>query len=162
MSGFREVFGDLFALDGDLMCITTNGLVVRGRAVMGGGCALQARQAFPGIERHLGTLLAARGNHVILLGSHGLPANDIRDGTRVIDVCSFPTKDHYINDSTLELVIRSAGELMDLIDNTGHKQVLLPRPGCGLGGLSWDIVRPALDAILDERVTVVGYHEEAT
>lgn len=155
---FKQVFGELFDLPGDLLCVTTNGMVnANGRAVMGGGCAAGARKMFPSIDKLLGFSLTECGNHVHYLGEHRYWGQDRR-----IRVCSFPTKEHYIEDSKLELIEQSARELMVLLDaNRAYQTVLLPRPGCGLGNLTWEQVSAVLEPILDERVTVVGFEQEA-
>lgn len=36
-------------------------------------------------------------------------------------------------------------------------RVVMPRPGCGNGGLKWEQVRPAIEPLLDDRFTVVTF-----
>lgn len=155
-----EVFGDLWEIEPDLpRCITTNGYVTQeGCAVMGRGCAAEARCRFPGVDHHLGQLIAAYGNHVHDIGSG--------DG-RYQGLISFPVKHHWREQADLRLIYRSAQELLMLLDEEDEhviapadRRVLLPRPGCGNGRLRWADVCEVI-AILDDRVLVVGRPEEA-
>ncbi len=60
--------------------------------------------------------------------------------------------------SDLKLIERSAQQLVSLTDQHQWQSVVLPRPGCGLGLLSWqDEVRPLLSTILDERFYAINF-----
>lgn len=59
--------------------------------------------------------------------------------------------------SSLTLIERSAWQLAELTDQQNWKSVVLPRPGCGAGELSWDEVRPRLSTILDARFYVINF-----
>jgi len=141
----KEVKGDLWKLPwADVICITTNGYVkANGRAVIGRGCAREAVIQYPIIERWLGSSIRKYGNHVVDLGIH--------DGKQLF---SFPVKHNWWEKADIELIKRSALELTDRI-SFWHK-VLLPRPGCGNGHLSWDEVKPAIESILPDNVWVVS------
>lgn len=150
----RETFGDLWTVADlvDAVCITTNGMVKKnGRAAMGGGCALEAKTRIPWIDLELGYALRYGGNHVHKL--HG-----VFWGTT--QVVSFPTKQDFRNPSPPGLIVRSARELVELTDKEKWAQVLIPRPGAGLGGLKWDEVRKLLTPILDDRFIIIGYADE--
>ena len=61
----REAIGDLWKLPCHIRCITTNGYVKpNGCAVMGRGCALEAKGKIPKIDSTLGTCIKKFGNHV--------------------------------------------------------------------------------------------------
>jgi hypothetical protein len=137
-----EVRQDLWTVEADVRCVTTNGTVTpEGLNVMGGGCAREAAERYPLAPRQLGRLLAVHGNHVYLL-----------DGGLV----SFPTKEDVWDNSTIETVRRSVVELETLTDLYGWQNVALPRPGCGLGGLFWDDVFPLVNE-LDDRFILVDF-----
>jgi hypothetical protein len=147
--------GNLWTMPADARCITTNGMTrpSDGKAVMGGGCALDARNRYPGLDTYLGLLLHDHGNHVFVLMEE---AKEPRP-TGVWNLVSFPTKHHYKDDSDLDLIRRSCAELMALADTEPNWQtILLPRPGVGLGRLSWPVVQKAISPLLDDRVVVIA------
>jgi len=60
--------------------------------------------------------------------------------------------------SDLSLIERSAKQLCELTDQNDWKSVVLPRPGCGAGELSWEReVRPLLAGILDQRFYAITF-----
>jgi hypothetical protein len=132
----------------DAICITTNGFVKKnGEAVMGRGCALEATKRYPDIQIILGTALRHNGNHAVRL------MND--KGT---DIWSFPVKHNWWEEADIELIRRSALEMMDAANTHPQwKTILIPRPGCGNGKLSYKDVEPILAEILDDRFFVVTH-----
>lgn len=139
----KEIRGDLWDFLGQaVVVITTNGAVSRkGEASMRRGCARQARERFPGIARVLGGLIRAWGNHVHDLGG---------------GLVSFPVEESPFENPDLVLIERSARELVALADEKGWKRVVVPRPGCGTGGLGWQEVQPILARHFDERFEVIA------
>lgn len=132
---------------GDLHAVTTNGFVAKGgRAVMGRGCARGARELIPGIEYRLGGLLREHGNRPMRLCR-----------LRGADLASFPVKHHWREAADPDLIRRSACQLVALVERFSYSSVVIPRPGCGNGSLSWDDVRPLLAGVLDDRFTVVSF-----
>lgn len=149
----RILHGDILNMgDVDAICVTTNGIRRKdGTAVMGAGIARAAALRYPGLERELGNLLEADGNRVHLLHRGG----DEPWASEPRDIVSFPTKEHWRDPSTMDLVGRSACELVALADLRGWTRVALPQPGCGLGGLDWETqVGPLLEDLLDDRFLV--------
>jgi hypothetical protein len=173
----KEITGSLFDLSADAICITTNGFVnAQGANTMGKGCAGEAKYRWPGIQMLLGEQIRKDGNHVFLLtepGDMGHILLDVPDafkplivaGDRSVQIAhilsyhliSFPTKEHWRDPSILKLIERSAEELLGLAAAFNFTNVLIPRPGCGAGQLSWDDVRPVLDGILDDRFVAVTF-----
>jgi len=138
----KEIDGDLWDFLGKaVVAITTNGAVTRkGEASLGRGCARQAAERFPGLALRLGSAIAEHGNHVAYLG----------DG-----IVSFPVEHTPYEAPDLRLIARSAMELASLADSMGWDTVVVPRPGCGGGGLEWNDVRPILERYLDDRFLVI-------
>jgi hypothetical protein len=127
-----------------VIAITTNGMVAgNGAAVLGRGCARQAATRFPDLPHRLGRLLRERGNHVHCLG----------DG-----IVSFPVEETPWENPDPRLIGRSARELRDLADRLGWRTIVVPRPGCGGGGLDWREVRPLLEPLFDDRFIVITGH----
>jgi hypothetical protein len=132
--------------------ITTNGYVKNnGEAVMGRGCAAEARERFPDIARLLGGYLHHHGNHCFML----------LDEPDLGYVVSFPVKRHWRLKAHPEIIKRSAEEAVELMNLHARflgDAALLPRPGCGNGGLDWETqVKPVIEPILDDRFTIVYF-----
>jgi len=139
-----ETVGDIWehADRGDIIVITTNGSLTRdGRAIFGRGVAKQALLRFPEIAEKLGSLLAEQGSHVFDLGC---------------GVVSFPVEETAWSQPDLRIIDRSAEELRRLADHSGWQRVIVPRPGCGGGGLAWKDVLPRLEPWFDERFIVIS------
>jgi len=139
-----ETLGDIWeqADRGAVIVITTNGSLTRyGRAVLGRGVARQAAVRFPDLAEKLGRLLAEQGSHVFDL-----------DGC----IVSFPVEETAWSQPDLRIIARSAEELRRLADRSGWQRVLVPRPGCGGGGLAWKDVRPLLAPWFDDRFTIIS------
>ncbi|MEM3116791.1 MAG: hypothetical protein QW136_00070 [Nitrososphaerales archaeon] len=144
---------DLWEHPARIKCITTNGTVLKnGNGVMGRGCALEALQKWPFLKKVLGEKIRASGNHCQILAEV--------DGVRLI---MFPVKHQYWEDADIELIKRSCVELTEMSkrwrdDGTWKsfgREILLPRPGCGNGRLSWENVKPEIEGLLPESVIIV-------
>lgn len=130
----------------DAVCVTTNGIVKSdGRLVMGAGVALAFANKWPELSRDLGGFVEDEGNIVNYVEYLNCPM-----------IISFPTKHHYREGSDIGLIKRSALQLMEIIEEFQLSRVYLPRPGTGLGKLSWETVRKAISSLLDNRVTVIS------
>lgn len=141
---------DLWEIQCDARCITTNGSIRNdGMAVMGRGCAFEATERFPTVQRNLGQLISQNGNHVQKIFRTGTSSG------RFWHLVSFPVKHRWDQKADLELIERSAQELVEMTGSMGWETVALPRPGCGNGKLSWHQVRPILKDLLDDRFVIV-------
>lgn len=154
-----EVWGDLWAFHRpyrgaqaeavadhgcDAVVITTNGQTRRdGGAVMGRGVARQAMERWPELQAIFGFMLVTRGNHC-----HVVRANNP-------SIVTFPVKHRWSQPADLNLIIKSARQVVDIANILRWRRVAIPRPGCGNGQLKWDDVRPAIGAILDNRFLVI-------
>ncbi|MBL0224578.1 MAG: ADP-ribose-binding protein [Geobacteraceae bacterium] len=139
-----EALGDIWehADRGAVIVITASGSLTRdGRAVLGRGVARQALLRFPDIAQKLGRLLAEQGSHVFDLGC---------------SLASFPVEETAWSQPDLRIIARSAEELRRLVDRSGWQRVVVPRPGCGGGGLAWKDVQPLLAPWFDDRFTVIS------
>ena len=126
-----ELRSDIWKSEADYVCVTTNGI------------AKQARDRFPGIDRAL-------GEGVKLLGNIPLMFNTAPGKPNII---SLPTKHHWKDKSDLKLIIKSILHIAKVMRPTDT--IALTRPGCALGGLSWEFtVKPAIEPLLDDRFTI--------
>jgi hypothetical protein len=140
-----EMSVDLWKLDVDAICITTNGFIKRnGHGVMGRGCALEAAERNRNAPQLLGEHLRTKGNHV------GILYQD--EGRQVV---AFPVKHVWSQPADLDLIDRSAYELLGLADHHMWRSIAVPRPGCGNGQLDWADVKPVLERYFDDRFIVV-------
>jgi len=88
----------------------------------------------------LGKLLAELGSHVFDLGN---------------GVVTFPVEETPWSLPDLRIIARSARELRLLADHSGWPRIIVPRPGCGGGGLSWKEVKPLLESCFDHRFLAI-------
>lgn len=140
---------DLWTEPADARCITTNGFVkMNGELVMGRGVALQAKLRYPSLPTYWGHRVKSFGNHLATY------REDQMDFTLV----SFPVKHNWYEKADLALIKQSAEELQKYINifNRDFQKILLPRPGCGNGGLDWKDVKPVIEPILDDRIIVIS------
>lgn len=141
---------DCWAVTGaDAIVIPTNGTVtVRGKGVMGRGVAHQAKMRYApalDLQARLGQDLTMYGNHVgVLTPPHLFPA-----------LVTFPVKHEWHQIADLDLIAQSAKELRTLTETRAWALVVVPRPGCGNGRLSWNVVKPIVAPYLDARFLVV-------
>lgn len=139
----QELSGNIWEYhnQGYVIAITTNGKIARnGNNVMARGTAKQAAERFPALPKVLGEKISAHGNHV----------HELTD--RLV---SFPVEHTPWEVPDLRLIEQSSRELRKLVDQRGWQKVIVPRPGCGGGGLSWGEVRPLLAPYFDERFRVI-------
>ena len=138
-----ETVGDIWEYtETGAIVITTNGsLTPDGRAIFGRGVARQAALRYPGLAGKLGRLLAVSGSHVYDLGN---------------GIVTFPVEETPWSLPDLRIVARSAQELRTLADLLEWPQIVVPRPGCGGGGLAWKDVCPLLTDWFDDRFIIIS------
>lgn len=147
----HEKTGDIWKMHKEnkhsLIVIPTNGTVNKNeQAVMGRGLAADAVRKYLTIDFELGKLLSKMGNHAFYFWKYRL--------------ITFPVKYEWHQMADLSLIQRSTKELQEIIDVGKFTNVLVPRVGCGNGGLTWDKVKPILVGILDHQCVLVTYNKE--
>lgn len=129
----------------EAICVTTNAMIRNdGRAVMGAGVAKAFRDRYADLDKKLAAHLQKNGN------VPGVLANDNN-----CYIVSFPTKNDWRNDSSIDLIIESAEKLVKIADDLNLAKVWLPRPGCANGHLNWPDVKKELETRLDDRFIIV-------
>jgi len=125
-----------------MLCITTNASTNNKSklAVMGRGVALQAKNHYPGLAANLG--------HKIVIWGHA-PYGGLLSQTPML--FSFPVKYHWRDKADLSLIKWSTQVLGTYIRTLAGRNriILLPRPGCGNGGLDWEDVEPIVSRLPD-------------
>lgn len=168
-----EKRGNIFYEDCDALCITTNGFVKKnGEAVMGRGCALEAAKQLPMLPKILGYHLITHGNQVHYLtyvnnvAVVSFPVKPVEapyvDGVHVVRhmVDKFKIGDYvpgWALHAESKIIGNSCLQLVKMADAYGWEKVVLPRPGCGAGELSWGEVKPILEEYLDDRFVVMTF-----
>ncbi len=144
-----EVYGNFWNVpDAFGHVITTNGtLRSDGKCVMGRGVALQATHKLPRIAKILGDLIKEKGNNVHYLGPF------ITSNERHYNMFSFPVKNNWWEKASLELIEYSCKELVTLV--LPKRKIVMVRPGCGNGNLSWKDVKPICEQYLDDNFVIV-------
>ena len=146
-----ELVGDLFSQQCDAIAITTNGMLNKyGNGIMGAGVAKQAATLFPNLPWLLGQSLKEHGNTTQILSN-----KQLRSGIEYA-ILSLPTKNHWRNPADLDLIEKSLKSLVEITNLRKWNKVILPRPGCGLGGLSWQIVKGVCETHLDDRFRIIS------
>lgn len=143
----KEQMGNIWDFSVDAICITTNGIVsdyTQKKLIMGAGIAKEAKDKFLGIDSLLGKYVNEWGNRCFYI--------------KKFKIISFPTKHHYKDDSDLNLIEKSCKELIEICDKFKLNKVSLPKVGCGLGNLNYELqVKPILEKYLDDRFTVFSF-----
>jgi hypothetical protein len=134
---------------GQIYAFTANNMVHNGKLCMGGGAALAALEAYPGVDVDLGTEI---NNWIFdeVYGSVVVPYKDFQ-------VCAFQTKTHVRLPSTIQLIEEACHILnRHLVGKYADNQptVHLNYPGIGLGGLSPDEVGPIIESLLGDNIIV--------
>ena len=139
----KEATGDLWTYPADWRVITTNGTVKKnGECVMGRGCAKEAKTKYQELPGLLGSLIKTKGNEPFVF--HNLK------------LITFPVKWEWMLKAEKHLIEQSARRLEAIVKELGMPSVVMPRPGCGNGGLKWEDVKPLID-FLPDNVTVITY-----
>jgi hypothetical protein len=144
MTELNMITGDLWDYHqrGDVIAITTGGLLRKnGACAMPRGCARQAADRFPQLPYVLGEQIRRHGLHVFDLGNK---------------IVAFPVEQTPYETPAPKIIRRSCTELVELTDYKGWTRVIVPRPGCGGGGLQWNDIEKILESTFDDRFLIIG------
>lgn len=154
----KEIYGNLWDWweDYDAVVITTNGYITKkGEAVMGRGIAKEAKDRFPALPKFLGDQLKQKGNITLLYPMLFAP-----------HIITLPVKPQYGPNSEMgwqakadiDLIVQSIHRMNDIYAPL-YGSILMPRPGCGNGGLKWEDVKPVIEPLLSDKYTVISFEE---
>lgn len=154
--GMKNIEGDFwdYAHDYDALVCTTNCVVkANGELVMGAGIAKQFASKFYHLPKVWGSQLKGKSKKLeSCVFVHRNSSSSYLQGKFLI---AFPTKYDWREKSDIKLIERSAFQLLTITEAFGWTKVLMPRPGCANGGLTWEEVEPILKRWLDHRFYVV-------
>lgn len=119
---------NLFSFPSDHILVNTVNCV----GVMGKGIALQFKNRFPD---HFKDYQKACQNKEIQIGKCWL-WKDL-----YISIIAFPTKEHWRNPSKYEYIEKGLDSLKNLVLFNNMENIVIPKLGCGCGGLDYDKVR---------------------
>jgi O-acetyl-ADP-ribose deacetylase (regulator of RNase III) len=135
----QEVIGDI--TDSSADCIVSAANCV---GVMGKGVAKAIKSKFPWSFPHYKSVCERKGLQPGGLLALTLKVYPLEDVQTIIHLA---TKEHWRNPSKLEWVVSGCNKLKQFLEMNQIKSVAIPRLGCGLGGLSWDIVKPEMEEV---------------
>lgn len=138
---------DIWEIDCDYIIIPTNCQIRKdGTAVMGAGLAKQASDKYSRLQYLYGKAIQYKKDK-----PKAITTSDINGKPKSL-IC-FPTKIHWKDSSSIELIKQNAILVSEHVSK--DDKIALPKLGCGLGGLNWEIqVKPMLENILDGRFIV--------
>lgn len=110
---------------------------VNTEGIMGKGLALEFKTRFP--EAYESYRLACQRNELIPGRIHG---HWLADGRRIVH---FPTKTMWRTKSRMEYIDAGLPVLVEWVQMNAIASIAIPALGCGLGGLSWHVVKPKIE-----------------
>lgn len=135
---FEYVTGDLLSADVEALVNTVNCV-----GVMGRGIALQFKKSYPDNYREY---VSAVKRDEVRLGKVFVHRTGMMTNPKFI--INFPTKNHWKEKSRLGSILDGLDDLRNVLDRLQIRSVAIPPLGCGLGGLDWDEVRPAIESAI--------------
>ncbi len=137
---FRLVRGNLLECQAEALVNTVNT-----EGIMGKGVALQFRHAFP--EMYSAYRKACQAGHVQPGKMFIFELSSIMNPQYIIN---FPTKLRWRDKSRIEDIRSGLKALVTDVKRLGIRSIAIPPLGCGLGGLSWPVVRQLMQLAFEE------------
>lgn len=164
----RIIYGNLwdFVDKVDALCITTNRFVKKdGSAVMGKGCALEAKIKYSGIEYKLGGKITQGEKSTTIIWkkpiilSFPVKPDELVCKSPETDIVSHMRSKFTIGEkipgwackADLKIIEESAMNLLSITNKEKWNKIILPFPGCGAGELTWKEVELTINRYLDNR-----------
>ncbi|NNJ12959.1 macro domain-containing protein [Chloroflexales bacterium ZM16-3] len=136
----EHTHGNLLDADVEALVNTVNTV-----GVMGKGIALQFRQAYP--ANFSAYQSACKRGDVVPGQMFVVPTGQLTNPRYIIN---FPTKRHWRGKAQMEDIDTGLAALIATIRAHQIGSIAVPPLGCGNGGLSWDAVRPKIEAAFAE------------
>ena len=134
-----DIWQRAYECNGWVVVPTNTSIRKDGRAVMGAGLAKDAAERFPDLPQELATHINRWKERIYVNSS----------------VICLPTKRDWRAPSKLDLIMQGCHELVEFVRLMTllnyYRPIVLPKIGCGFGGLDWERqVRPVVDCILED------------
>ena len=149
----KESEGDITESGCDAIVNTVNCV-----GVMGGGAAKAIKDKYPWC---LAPYKDACEKEILQPGGVFVVCIDVSPKIEYPMIINIATKNHWRGRSRIKWVDKALDNLSDYLSTSDITSVAIPRPGCGLGGLDWDEVKPLVETHLgglDCQVTI--HHKE--
>lgn len=149
----------IHTVQGDIFNAKTEAIVnpVNCVGVMGKGLALAFKQRYPD---NYAAYRKACQTHELQIGrifTYRLKG----DGEGKLHyIINFPTKNHWRDASKVSYIEQGLDALARTIEEIPIHSIAIPPLGCGLGGLSWDIVRPLVIKRLESLDCVIYLYDK--
>lgn len=143
MKSYKVVTGDIFSSGAEALVNPVNLL-----GIMGAGLALEFLRRYPECAPPYQQACAARTLSVGMICVAALQTRATANSPRY--VVHFPTKDNWRKLSKLVWIESGLEALRAWVEQEKVASIALPALGCGLGGLSFDVVEPAIAKALGE------------
>ena len=131
--------GDILKADAEALVNTVNCV-----GVMGRGIALQFRKAFP---ENFKAYKSACDKKKLRPGT--MLVYDLNRFQNPRYIVNFPTKRHWKGKSKIEDIESGLEALVKEVTKCNIRSIAIPSLGCGLGGLSWNQVKPMIQKVFD-------------
>lgn len=123
--------------------------------IMGKGLALEFKKSFPEIlTPYKQACKNSRLQPGILVLVHLLIQPDLFNFNRH-KIVLFPTKKHWKGKSQIAWIEMGLIYLVEHYAEWNLKSIAMPKIGCGLGGLSWNEVKPLIEKYLEKELLEV-------
>ena len=143
----------------DFFGFPANAVIQNDRLVMGAGSALAFRTKF----RDLDAALAAEiKDHINDKNQYYFANVNYRLGDNTYKLFAIQTKTHFLNASSMELIIQSLRHFAFFAKQNPNVKFHLPIPGVGCGGLTKQEVFPILNKFLPGNVILYEYSTKAS
>ncbi len=142
--------GDLLQDEAEVLVNTVNTV-----GVMGKGVALAFKNAFP--HNFAVYQLACRNKELAIGGLIVVRDSNLLSGDKTI--INFPTKTHWRLPSEYAYIVQGLIALHKYLSENAVKSIAMPAPGCGNGGLDWNIVKRLINGHLGGLSTAIRVYE---
>ena len=154
----------IIEVEGDITECTCDAIVnpVNCVGVMGGGVAKAIKDKFPWC---VPPYKDACERQIIRPGGAFVVSLEVQPAIEYPTIINIATKNHWRGKTRIEWEDQALQNLASLLSGGEFRTVAMPRPGCGLGGLDWEDVKPLVGTHLGNlecRITIFNKPPETS